>query len=148
MCFIILKFFFFFLMIRRPPRSTLFPYTTLFRSPRDRFRPERLRCRLSIDIADWNFERPLVRLLLDTDRLSPVAMPRAERVKMPRGKSIAFDVSCTCRTQRFEDRAVGFLVARMSNPPCLHGRLIFTILALSVSVSRARRTSARARGIL
>src|SRR2546426_6285435 len=25
-------FFFFFLMIRRPPRSTLFPYTTLFRS--------------------------------------------------------------------------------------------------------------------
>src|SRR5438132_14399637 len=26
--------FFFFLMIPRPPRSTLFPYTTLFRSPR------------------------------------------------------------------------------------------------------------------
>src|SRR6266850_4949086 len=34
-------FFFFFLMIRRPPRSTLFPYTTLFRSwrPRARQRP-------------------------------------------------------------------------------------------------------------
>src|SRR5437899_10037533 len=29
-----LSFFFFFLMIRRPPRSTLFPYTTLFRSLR------------------------------------------------------------------------------------------------------------------
>src|SRR5688572_31576457 len=29
-------FFFFFLMIRRPPRSTLFPYTTLFRSMVDR----------------------------------------------------------------------------------------------------------------
>src|SRR6266576_2096117 len=28
----IFLFFFFFLMIRRPPRSTLFPYTTLFRS--------------------------------------------------------------------------------------------------------------------
>src|SRR5947209_14333378 len=26
------RFLFFFLMIRRPPRSTLFPYTTLFRS--------------------------------------------------------------------------------------------------------------------
>src|SRR5437868_14872209 len=26
-------FYFFFLLIRRPPRSTLFPYTTLFRSP-------------------------------------------------------------------------------------------------------------------
>src|SRR2546422_11337546 len=34
-CFIVLLrslFVFFFLMIRRPPRSTLFPYTTLFRS--------------------------------------------------------------------------------------------------------------------
>src|SRR5437588_12170517 len=30
----LLSFFFFFLMIRRPPRSTLFPYTTLFRSHR------------------------------------------------------------------------------------------------------------------
>src|SRR3712207_9096352 len=29
---------FFFLMIRRPPRSTLFPYTTLFRSHADRQR--------------------------------------------------------------------------------------------------------------
>src|ERR1043165_10221548 len=46
--------FFFFLMIRRPPRSTLFPYTTLFRSilvgsdcpallPRDLRRAARLR---------------------------------------------------------------------------------------------------------
>src|SRR5437868_4793866 len=30
--FLLLPLFFFFLMIRRPPRSTLFPYTTLFRS--------------------------------------------------------------------------------------------------------------------
>src|SRR6266498_5643243 len=30
----LIVFFFFFLMIRRPPRSTLFPYTTLFRSRR------------------------------------------------------------------------------------------------------------------
>src|SRR5256885_14729906 len=29
---VLLQSFFFFLMIRRPPRSTLFPYTTLFRS--------------------------------------------------------------------------------------------------------------------
>src|SRR6478752_8622996 len=29
---VVCVFFFFFLMIRRPPRSTLFPYTTLFRS--------------------------------------------------------------------------------------------------------------------
>src|SRR2546421_9630299 len=31
---------FFFLMIRRPPRSTLFPYTTLFRSHEDHAVPE------------------------------------------------------------------------------------------------------------
>src|SRR6266480_4400480 len=31
--FLLILFIFFFLMIRRPPRSTLFPYTTLFRSP-------------------------------------------------------------------------------------------------------------------
>src|SRR6266513_2799874 len=30
--YLLIVFFFFFLMIRRPPRSTLFPYTTLFRS--------------------------------------------------------------------------------------------------------------------
>src|SRR5260370_15329807 len=39
---------FFFLMIRRPPRSTLFPYTTLFRSPANtqpsRRRPKPCRC--------------------------------------------------------------------------------------------------------
>src|SRR2546430_12076562 len=33
--------FFFFLMIRRPPRSTLFPYTTLFRSDACRIRKEK-----------------------------------------------------------------------------------------------------------
>src|SRR3712207_7740301 len=39
--------FFFFLMIRRPPRSTLFPYTTLFRSlaSRERFYPKMLMAR-------------------------------------------------------------------------------------------------------
>src|ERR1044071_10289516 len=38
-----LFFFFFFLMIRRPPRSTLFPYTTLFRShPEERAEGARL----------------------------------------------------------------------------------------------------------
>src|SRR5688572_32506320 len=42
-----LLFLFFFLMIRRPPRSTLFPYTTLFRSRRARppTRPRDLRRR-------------------------------------------------------------------------------------------------------
>src|SRR3712207_7170970 len=38
--------YFFFLMIRRPPRSTLFPYTTLFRSGDDVGLPVRGRLRL------------------------------------------------------------------------------------------------------
>src|SRR5271168_5573718 len=38
---------FFFLMIRRPPRSTLFPYTTLFRSGLCPMRKNRARRRLS-----------------------------------------------------------------------------------------------------
>src|SRR5947207_12002505 len=33
----------FFLMLRRPPRSTLFPYTTLFRSPEPWTPPEQVR---------------------------------------------------------------------------------------------------------
>src|SRR3989338_15796 len=54
----------FFLMIRRPPRSTLFPYTTLFRS-------QSLECQLKLDIlcrfsssAPWKFRPP------DSDRKS------------------------------------------------------------------------------
>src|SRR3712207_8539507 len=38
--------FYFFLMIRRPPRSTLFPYTTLFRSAS----PRRIRSRCCTDV--------------------------------------------------------------------------------------------------
>src|SRR5688572_33289673 len=36
---VLFMFFLFFLMIRRPPRSTLFPYTTLFRFHRARYLP-------------------------------------------------------------------------------------------------------------
>src|SRR5436190_14642526 len=43
---------FFFLMIRRPPRSTLFPYTTLFRSPRAR-RPCGRRRRAASASSPW-----------------------------------------------------------------------------------------------
>src|SRR6266567_7794248 len=43
---LLVSYLFFFLMIRRPPRSTLFPYTTLFRSPsRWAFGPGELRFR-------------------------------------------------------------------------------------------------------
>src|SRR2546429_8728895 len=43
--------FFFFLMIRRPPRSTLFPYTTLFRS-RD-IAPEKARSLFDVTLGEF-----------------------------------------------------------------------------------------------
>src|SRR5215469_17097952 len=65
----------FFLMIRRPPRSTLFPYTTLFRSRAlhwpPRSSPVRIRCRLRLPrseehTSELQSRRDLVcRLLLE-----------------------------------------------------------------------------------
>src|SRR2546426_6781163 len=51
-------FFFFFLMIRRPPRSTLFPYTTLFRSLRQGY--HRARQAGSHVILEHPSRKPLV----------------------------------------------------------------------------------------
>src|SRR5260370_1270120 len=57
---------FFFLMIRRPPRSTLFPYTTLFRSARRARRSCRHRCRYrAASPPPGRTERPAPRCLED-----------------------------------------------------------------------------------
>src|SRR5687767_15891244 len=58
-------FFFFFLMIRRPPRSTLFPYTTLFRSV--------------IRVADAQLARRAGHQLHQPHRALGRARPRVER---------------------------------------------------------------------
>src|SRR3712207_6974014 len=52
---------FFFLMIRRPPRSTLFPYTTLFRSRA--IRPGPLRRRVQVGVLPDDRELPLPHLI-------------------------------------------------------------------------------------
>src|SRR2546426_11594407 len=46
--------FFFFLMIRRPPRSTLFPYTTLFRSEPARVRDVFALCEGSMHLQSYD----------------------------------------------------------------------------------------------
>src|SRR5690606_42017599 len=53
-----LLFIFFFLMIRRPPRSTLFPYTTLFRSVRPRRVLRGSRCRMCRSWTERRRHRP------------------------------------------------------------------------------------------
>src|SRR2546421_2957406 len=63
----------FFLMIRRPPRSTLFPYTTLFRS-RDLAGGGREACSLLLDVR--------AALLLDEDH---AGRPRLRRQARHRG---------------------------------------------------------------
>src|SRR3712207_9272967 len=72
---------FFFLMIRRPPRSTLFPYTTLFRS---RLEAEELLRALVLEV------------LLDLGREAPEAPDRGEprqvrRQQVERGVDVAVD---------------------------------------------------------
>src|SRR3989454_401628 len=57
---------FFFLMIRRPPRSTLFPYTTLFRSP-------------AASVA------PLMQVVPEASAKSPALAPPSTAVAMLRG---------------------------------------------------------------
>src|SRR5688572_31794416 len=60
--------FFFFLMIRRPPRSTLFPYTTLFRSELRAIRDAGIHCGFASH--EFNAEPIARRVQPDRDRKS------------------------------------------------------------------------------
>src|SRR2546429_2815545 len=75
---LVLFFFFFFLMIRRPPRSTLFPYTSLFRS----YAPGRCckpKCRWHPSPTPAGRRRKAQpRLLKDTDHVLHKALTRSE----------------------------------------------------------------------
>src|SRR5579864_9714604 len=62
------SFFFFFLMIRLPPRSTLFPYTTLFRSQqRTRFCSRSTAC---FTLADARVKQEIGRTRLNSSHMS------------------------------------------------------------------------------
>src|SRR6202050_5877780 len=78
---------FFFLMIRRPPRSTLFPYTTLFRSP--------------LAIANWIIAAALI---LGAGTWYTVALDRkSTRLNSSHG-SISYAVFCL---KKYTGRAMG-----------------------------------------
>src|SRR5579859_1086265 len=95
--FVLFLFFFFFLMIRRPPRSTLFPYTTLFRSFRIssfEFRHSTLKYHLrqSLRFRMRNAQRNplhaklfrnLLRLSIQPDRRPPALLPHHLKIHPP-----------------------------------------------------------------
>src|SRR3712207_7506491 len=74
--------YFFFLMIRRPPRSTLFPYTTLFRSGTkmmatgeimaigENFESAFLKGIRSLEIGRYNLEHPAIESLRSEEHTS------------------------------------------------------------------------------
>src|SRR2546427_8443829 len=77
---------FFFLMIRRPPRSTLFPYTTLFRSlvklddlTNDLLTGERLRVRMRPDVCVGGGEKRARADVNDQAALRPLDHAAADR---------------------------------------------------------------------
>src|SRR3989449_4155736 len=67
-------------MIRRPPRSTLFPYTTLFRSLKDELMPRY--ASLIYNGYWWSPERKLLQTLIDA---SQVNVNGSVRLKLYRG---------------------------------------------------------------
>src|SRR5437762_11185896 len=109
--------FFFFLMLRRPPRSTLFPYTTLFRSLSivDVTKPT------TIDRGDWHGDAPfypasVVKLYImaevfhqkkETD--PEVARALGEMIRLSDNDATAFlidVISDTCAGPNLEGRAL------------------------------------------
>src|SRR3989454_5166963 len=67
-------------MIRRPPRSTLFPYTTLFRSPAAGRVEVVIELRGAVDVQDFTLANP-ARLVIDLQGarlVAPVVLYRSE----------------------------------------------------------------------
>src|SRR6266478_8968150 len=90
-------FFFFFLMIRRPPRSTLFPYTTLFRSHRRgraighlgrmAIHPDQLPVRSEEHMSELQSQSNLVcRLLLEKKKKKEITISYLKKKKKIKNK--------------------------------------------------------------
>src|SRR2546422_11592487 len=83
-------FFFFFLMIRRPPRSTLFPYTTLFRSQEVAHQPIPARPVVSVAGAVVAAHAARVPGRLPAERAEPHALTRMPPPEWFRGRAQAY----------------------------------------------------------
>src|SRR5256885_11902210 len=128
-------------MIRRPPRSTLFPYTTLFRSHVHRRRNGRRRAGASgLGSLGWGASRapsPAVRRLAGAAPggvQAPVAVPRAARARSEEHTSeLQSPCNLVCRLllgkKKLRTRATGTPLLRRPPRP---------LSSTSSSVSRAR----------
>src|SRR5256885_3767224 len=85
--------FFFFLMIRRPPRSTLFPYTTLFRS--DGLRIVQL---TDIHLGPWTSAAHVRALVEKANALEPdlIAQGPHVRGRRPRSEEHTSELQSPC----------------------------------------------------
>src|SRR3712207_8288071 len=84
----------FFLMIRRPPRSTLFPYTTLFRSSRDFNYAIILRSEVHQSLSDLS-QRDLTVLRAQLEKANGDLLIFASNVLVPTAKKLAADRKST-----------------------------------------------------
>src|SRR2546430_13588527 len=85
--------FFFFLMIRRPPRSTLFPYTTLFRSEVERDRAVEVEVLLDGRQVDRPVGPHVVRLPLAHQLACPLQDRKSTRLNSSHSQ-ISYAVFC------------------------------------------------------
>src|SRR5436190_5589048 len=100
-------FFFFFLMIRRPPRSTLFPYTTLFRSALikklvrhwlDRYGLEEMK---QWEFEVWNEDRKSTRLNSSHTVISYAVfcLKKKKKIIKRTNRALTTKAQCTLRQQ-------------------------------------------------
>src|SRR5256885_7865994 len=96
-----MSFLFFFLMIRRPPRSTLFPYTTLFRSaerwPRDPESVERILDKWVDGVGDARQELVLIGMGRSEEHTSELQSPcnLVCRLLLEKKKTYSFSRRCS-----------------------------------------------------
>src|SRR3712207_8257819 len=109
-------------MIRRPPRSTLFPYTTLFRSKHE-----------------LNVVRPLAKASgrTQTFEQAPEEGPRSTRHKIWRDQGSAKEVSHPQRPRSVEDRKS----TRLNSS---HANISYAVFCLKKTITPLHRMSTHA----